>query len=280
MTWTRYRLCFQLLSPLHIGYRKVSNLQQTRGYVTGKALWAALTARLTRNVISGASGAAYERIGQKVNEQFRFMYLFPALDKAGPPCYPWQDEAIFAYRFLSSYASTALDYGQQSAAQGLLHEVEFIGPRARPLDDEEPPQVFFLGHLYVRDALDAELTGWKEALTRLRVGGERGYGWGWLKLATDLSAPDQTGLPAPQVQLHKGEPITAHALAADADGHQVVSGVRGPVEPLVGWERNNQSGDSVWRLSTVTICYTPGSIVEADATFVIGPNGIWQTAAT
>jgi hypothetical protein len=280
MTWTRYRLCFQLLSPLHIGYRKVGNLQQTRDYVPGKSLWAALTARLTRDAIPGASGADYQRIGQKVNEQFRFTYLFPALDKAGPPCCPWWDEATFAYRFLSSYASTALDYERQSAAQGLLHEVEFIGPRARALDGEDPPQVFLLGALYVRDALDAELAGWKKALKRLHLGGERGYGWGRLRLETDLSAPEQTGLPAPQVRLQKGEAITAHALAAVAAGWRAVSGVRGPVEPLIGWERNNRDRENIWRLSDVLICYAPGGTVDADTTFVIGPYGIWEAVSS
>ena len=48
MAWQKYDLAFQLLAPLHIGYRKVGNLMQSRGYVPGKNLWAALTARLTR----------------------------------------------------------------------------------------------------------------------------------------------------------------------------------------------------------------------------------------
>jgi hypothetical protein len=278
MSWHVYPLAFRLLSPLHIGYRKMGNLQQTRGYVTGKSLWAALTARLTRDASPAASGADYQRIGQKVSEQFRFTYLFPALNAGGPAHHPWEDEATFAYRFLDSYASTALDYAQQSAAEGLLHEVEFISPRARSLNGEDPPQVFLLGCLYVWDELDDELAGWKAALARLQLGGERGYGWGCLELVTKLSAPEQTGLPALLVQVQKGQAITAHALAAHANGDRAVSGVSGPAEPLVGWERDNRGAGGNWRLSDALICYAPGSVVEADTTFAIGPNGIWHAA--
>ncbi|MBM4459109.1 MAG: hypothetical protein FJ011_15330 [Chloroflexi bacterium] len=279
MSWQVYPLAFRLLSPLHIGYRKVGNLQQTRGYVTGRALWAAVTSRVTRDALPAASGADYQRIGQKVNQQFRFTYLFPALNADGPAHHPWADEATFAYRFLDSYASTALDYGQQSAAEGLLHEVEFISPRARPLDGEAPSQVFLLGRLYVRDELDDELAGWQTALARLQLGGERGYGWGRLALAAALATPEQMELPAPLVQVQRGQPITAHALAAHAADRRAVSDVRGPVEPLVGWERNNRGAGGNWRLSEALICYAPGSIVAADATFAIGPDGVWHAAA-
>jgi hypothetical protein len=281
MSWQTYPLAFRLLSPLHVGYRKVGNLQQTRGYVTGKMLWAALTERLTRDALPGAAGADYARIGAKVNDQFRFSYLYPALAPAGPVCHPWQDEATFAYRFLDSYASTALDYDRQSAAEGLLHEVEFIRAHARPLADEDPPQVYLLGRLYIQEELDAELAGWKMALSRLQVGGERGYGWGRLELRSDLSAPQETGLPAPLVRLSKGEAITAHARAVNAAGRPIVAGAHGPVEPLVGWERDNRAGraaDKPWRISQALICYAPGSVITAETIFAIGPYGVWAAA--
>lgn len=282
MSWQTYPLAFRLLGPLHVGYRKVGNLQQTRGYVTSKMLWAALTARLTRDALPGAAGADYVRIGAKIDDQIRFSYLYAALDAAGPVFHPWQDEATFAYRYLDSYASTALDYDRQSAAEGLLHEVEFIRARARPLADENPPQVYLLGQLYVQEELDTELVGWKEALARLQMGGERGYGWGRLDLRSNLSAPQETGLPTPQVRLGKGEALVAHALAVSAAGRPAVSAVQGPVEPLVGWERDNRAGraaDKPWRISQALICYAPGSVVTADATFAIGPYGIWHALA-
>jgi len=79
MSWQCYDLIFRLMAPLHVGWRKSGNLQQTRGYVPGKNQWAALTARLTREYDDGAKGQRYVEIGQKVQKHFRFGYLYPAL---------------------------------------------------------------------------------------------------------------------------------------------------------------------------------------------------------
>lgn len=277
MTWKQYTLAFRLLSPLHIGYRKVSNLQQTRGYVPGKVLWAALTARLTRETIPGAKGKDYIEVGQNVNDHFRFTYLYPALDPTGPACYPWDDD--FAYRFLSSYASTALNYDHQSAAEGSLHEVEFIRPRARPLNGEEPPQVYLVGCLYVQEVAntDETLQGWQAALRHIQLGGERGYGWGRVQLYADIPKPCQAGLEKPQIPYLPGKRLLAHALAVDENSQKTVTNVAGPIEPLVGWQRDNRpDSKSAWHIPEATICYAPGAKVTATEaiTFAIGPDGI------
>lgn len=276
MTWQKYRLCFRLLSPLHIGYRKVGNLMQTRGYVPGRTLWAALTARLTRDLHGRADYQHYVVIGQAVNESFRLGYLYPALPidaakdvKSADDLmihYPWEDR--FDYRFLSSYASTALNYDQQAAAEGLLHETEFIRPWARPLpDDNKLLQVYLVGDLYVRNSLDSKLTGWRTALGQLQLGGERGYGWGRLHLK---SPPNQGISEEPTVKVEKDTPVLAHV---QAKGGEAIVGL---VEPLVGWERDNtEKSAKNWRLSPTTICYTPGAVVKKKTTFTIGHYGIW-----
>jgi len=281
MSWQKYSLTFRLLSPLHIGWRKLSNLMQTRPYVTGKVMWGALTARLVRDHNAGATGTDYERIGLQVNEMFGFGYLYPALPTvADQPVqcanaltlhYPWSDPH-FDYRFLDSQASTALNYDQQAAESGLLHETEFIRPYARPLSDEtSAPQVYLVGDLYVRTELPAELQGWQDALTQLQVGGERGYGWGRLELVN----------PAPLV----GRPVTGKPTGALVTGCLIAhlrvgnsTNIAGPIEPLIGWERDNKNG-AAWKLSDkAVICYAPGSKVTTDSTFQIGPYGIWEAA--
>lgn len=280
MDWQKYPLCFRLLSPLHIGYRKVGNLMQTRGYVPGKNLWATLTARLTRDSGNGADGQRYRTIGQAVNGSFRFGYLYPALPKDATKDvksaddltiqYPWEDN-LFDYRFLSSYAGTALNYDQQAAAEGLLHETEFIRPWARPLPgDDQPPPVYLVGFLYVRDNLSQELAGWRTALSRVQLGGERGYGWGRLHLAP---LPGRGISEEPTTKVEKDRPIPAHVRA---EGVSMV----GPVEPLVGWERNNHENSAkIWSLSSATICYAPGAVVTVESAFVIGHYGIWEQVA-
>src|SRR5437588_6306984 len=74
MAWTAYQVSFRLLSPLHIGWRKLGNLQQTRPYVTGRTLLGALTARITREQGSNE----YTEIGKLVDKQLTFTYFYPS----------------------------------------------------------------------------------------------------------------------------------------------------------------------------------------------------------
>jgi hypothetical protein len=269
MSWQQYDLLFRLQSPLHVGYRKVGNLMQTRSYVPGKNLWAALTARLTRAASKGADGKAYQEIGALVQDNFRFPYLYPALqnDSGYTVHYPWEDD--FDYLFLDSYASTALSYTSQSAEDAMLHETEFVAPCTRT---GQP--VFLSGNLYVKTELPTPLSNWQDALKKVQVGAERGYGWGRLRLV--LCDPRGEPLTAePCVTVHKDHRLTVHLKAEN------VTGATGVIEPLIGWERNNDSSlNGSWRLSReALICYAPGSIVAADATFMIGQHGIWEAAA-
>lgn len=261
MSWQHYNLTFRLLSPLHIGWRKTGNLQQTRGYLPGKNLWAALTARLTRAASNGANATAYQAMGNLVQQHFRFTYFYPALPcgKCYTPHYPWQDD--FDYLFLDSYASAALNYTTQSAEDGLLHETEFIAPHTRT---NQP--VYLTGSLYVQTNLPDNLQKWQNALNQLQFGGERGYGWGRVKVVScdaQQGESDNTQITIPQNQ-----PITAHLHT------EKTSGIVGLVEPVIGWERNNHDS---WRLSAATICYAPGAIVTSPKmSFTIGDHGIWQ----
>jgi len=181
MAWTHYPLKFRLLSPMHIGYRKVGNLMQTRKYVPGKNIWAALTARLTRDYCKGSEGKDYKEIGNNLINQFRFGYLWPSLN-GREPYFFWhnldsEDHNNFDYLFLDSYASAALDYSACSTEEGSLHETEFISPVARNGD-----RVFLLGDLWTKDEgmNDKVKENWKSSIENLQLGGERTYGCGVL----------------------------------------------------------------------------------------------------
>lgn len=277
MGWQKFSLGFRLLSPLHIGYRKVGNLMQTRRYVTGKAIWAALTARLTRDAGNGARGDCYVEMGESVNDHFRFGYLFPAIPREQAPRvasvddldihYSWKDP-LFDYRFLDCYASTALNYDRRTSAEGQLREVEYIRTWTRMLSGETASlPVYLAGDVYFRDPPNTAVEGWRDAITRMQLGGERGYGWGRVKLAglTDQGATDEP------IQKHaEDKPVTAHVIAESAE-------LIGTVEPLVGWERNNQKDRKAnWRLSNAKICYAPGSMVKTESTFKIIEYGLWE----
>ena len=70
MSWTAYRIFLRLLTPVHIGAAKLGNLQTTRPYIHGKALWGGLTARLARD--NPALNGDYAGVGRRVNEELAF----------------------------------------------------------------------------------------------------------------------------------------------------------------------------------------------------------------
>ena len=273
MGWQHYRLVFRLRSPLHIGYRKSGNLMETRRYVPGKNLWAALTARLTRDYHNGSRGSEYRRIGDLVREHFRFGYLWPSLDSE-LPCFPWGDED-FDYLFLGGLSSTALEHDQRAAQDGTLHDVEFIAPMTRT---RKP--VHLIGDLWVRDGLPADVSSWEESLRSLALGGEQGYGWGRVQMEggpcqspkeralgnLEWEANDEVVITVPADGC-----ITAHALAA---GDNAVTGIIGPVEPLVGWERRESGGYGLTR--QVDVAYAPGAVVSEEIRVRVGEYGVWE----
>lgn len=276
MAWTAYQLVLRLLSPMHIGAGKVGSLQITRPYVTGRVWWGALTARLTRALFKPARPEDYAETGRLVNEQLAFTYFYLACPTTGgafAPCFPWDNPDDFDYRFRRSYASTSLVYPQQAAAETTLHEIEYMSPRR--LDNGEP--VFLLGYLFARD--DCHFP-WTNALSRLQFGGERGYGWGAVRLQSvePLTSPllfgalnAQLDADRPRVTVPAGERLLAHAQAKDAP-------TEGMVEPLVG--REWRAADKTNRHSGAHVEYAgfymrPGAKALADTQFTIGPFGVW-----
>ncbi len=156
------------LFPLHIGRGKVGNVQRTRPYVTGRALWGALTMRLTRDQAQGHGSVTdsreYRAIGEQVHQYLAFTYFYPAIRSGNNylvAC-PWENKSIFRRRFLSSYQGTALAYPQQSVAEGMLHEVEFISPYT--LDTGEA--VLLKGYFFEKEGCRLE---WRPALKRLQI---------------------------------------------------------------------------------------------------------------
>jgi len=291
MLWMHYRLVFRLESPLHIGWRKVGNLMQTRRYVPGKVLWAAFTARIVQMASRGNDPKAYKDVGETLKHCFRFGYLWPAHaeKEALPetPSWPWTQESIayWDYLYLNGTVRTALNPDEHTASEGLLHQIEYIAPHTR---ENEP--VYLIGDLWVRSDLNTCLEGlelsdstwrevvqntWQSTLQTLQLGGERGYGWGRVRLvkttkskATSRSLWDGTW----HWEEENGEIVLTstretrlptHALAADFTYdnriEHAVFGVEGPVEPWLGWERTNTG----YQISIMRLLYKPGSRLKS-----------------
>lgn len=264
MTWMGYRLTFRVLSSLHIGWRKVGNLQQTRPYVTGRSLWGALTARLVRN--GGIPN--YAETGEVVDEQIAFSYLYPSTHPDRVDLWPWGKQwEEFAWRFLGSYAGTALQDGHR-AEDGSLHETEFIATHTR---EGEP--VFLVGYLYLTNECTLH---WIRALQRLQLGGERGCGWGRVALVSEPERLRDTryfGIPVSDrdltLTIRKDQPLMAHTVTTD--------GVQrtGVMEPLLGRETRTIGDGFGHYPSRPDICWAPGSTAEKEMRVRIGRRGIW-----
>lgn len=287
MSWSRYSLVFRLHSPLHVGLAKTGNLKQCRDHVPGRLLWAALTARLTRDLGHGTDGRRYKEIGRKVRDHFRFCYFYPARLKPGVPAFltiddlspfsaRWSDPH-FDYDFVGSYASTALDYSARAAEPGALHETEYLAPYTRPRAGAPSRPVFLVGDVYADDsaANDPDLLNWQCAIRTLQFGAERKNGWGLVSLVAGLDAPE-TGPDEPVILVREGSPIPAHAVARDQEPFRRVPDIRGKVEPIVGWEYNNdQPGRERWRISRQPLlCYQPGSCATKTMELFIASDGL------
>jgi len=285
MGWKIYEVILRLHSPLHIGWRKVGNLQITRPYVTGRNLWGALTMRLTRDAAQGRGPATnsskYRSFGEQVHESLAFTYFYLAIKEGSDyrVAWPWKNESAFRRRFLGSYAGTALSHSQRSAAEGMLHEVEFITPHA--FDTGEA--VFLKGYVFEKDECTLD---WKSALKRLQMGGERGYGWGDVELML-IKQPTDTLLFDGPATFRGDDDVPIISLPTDGRllAHtRSVAGlpIAGEVEPLVGreWRSDNPRRRYVGQHVEYTdTCFSPGSTVHQSIDFTVSKFGLWQKLA-
>lgn len=284
MSWQPYRVVFRLRSPLHSGWRKVGNIHITRPYVIGRALWGALTMRLTRDRAHGSTPATdsrqYLQIGEQVHQSLTFTYFYPAL-RSGTDyqvVWPWENETAFRHRFLSSYQSTALAYPQQAAAEGLLHEIEFISPYT--LDSGEI--VFLEGYVFEKEGC---ALNWQAACKRLQVGGERGYGWGGLELEAILPwntcqlfnlVTCEVDGDVPIIRLPTGGLLLAHTPVSNVSA-------AGDIEPLVGreWRSHNLHRSYVGQhIEYTDVCFVPGSQVNQASDFTVEKFGLWRSKSS
>lgn len=268
--WTLYQVSLRVLSPIHIGWKKSSNLQQTRFYVPAKPIWGALTARITRD----QNSSDYKETGDKINKNLRFSYFYPSdnpseVNKAD---FPWEDANRFTWKYIGSYQSAALE--NKTAMEGMLHETECILPKTR-----DGNQVYLIGYIIEKNECDID---WKTALPKIQIGGERGYGWGRVSIEKNKPAECNhffhydfdSSQDEPVIKLPKGEFILAHTFALEEYEQQI----EGNIEPFVG--RITEGGKFGAQFSEASICWVPGSkLVNADKDsmkFMICENGLWS----
>lgn len=295
MAWTLYRVTWRLESPLHSGFAKLGNIQRTRLYLTGRILWGALTARLTRD--QGRND--YNIVGDAVNQHLAISYGYLCLtEDGGQPLLPQYTANGLQFKldtvsltereaqrlFLTSYASTALDYSSNTAVDGSLHEVEFISPRTLSSLDKlgiQPGQQLYVSACIAESdstATDMAVKDWKRSVKRLQIGGERNYGFGKISREDNpITCADWWGTEfiseTAQVKIQSRQQLLAHTKSATSLPAEAVE--YGTLEPLIGRDTTPQ-GAFGQNINHIGVCWQPGTTVKRLVTCQIGSTGIWQ----
>lgn len=294
MAWHSYQLTYQLLTPIHIGYRRLGSIQRTRYYLPGRNLWGAITARLTRACYPQPRPADYLAVGDYVRDHIIGSYFYLKLASEGLYCpqieqgkwyYGNLPSADFEARFIGSFGSTALNALTWTAEEASLHQIEFISPHVQT--DKSPARpVNLQGYLYLdQDRSTAPLPLQElddstilDYLIELFVGGEQGYGFGRIMRHGEPIGPEVTTELRPRPRDLDGRVLRAHLRTRRA-GPIVV---KGPLEPLVGREWANGRRGGTRRgagqdVSEAIVAWSPGgTIEEGGASLRVTAFGVWE----
>jgi len=285
MGWKQYLVVFEIISPLHIGYGRIANLQKSRGYVPGRLIWSAFTSRIT-----AARGTAdYEKTGDELLNNTALSYFYPAVEDNGESdlysikvCnynlwiedYDRQNNNFMEYKFMNSYMSTAINIGSNSADESNLFETEFISPYTR--DGEK---TYLVGYLFLKDGYTFN---W-DYIRDIQVGGERKSGFGRIKLhgkSEDNSQIFQSlevemDGERPIIEIKSQSRLLAHVHVSESNTMEI----KGRIEPLV--YRDTKEAKKIGSNIRNIIAYAPGAVYYGDKTSLeigstmLKDNSIW-----
>lgn len=296
ISWECRQVEYEAVAPVHIGFRTVGNVQETRYYIPARNFWGAAVALTARAV-----GVQYEEVARFVGNNLRFSYFYPCI-RPGQPLIPRFDKAWryatpeggfelspeeFKCHFVSSVSMTSISGETRSAMEGSLHHVEFLCQHSSWSPSE---RVRFSGFVFLR--ANAEIAGervrWaggglelSRIMREVFVGGERRSGFGRLRLASATPLEDgclwnlwQADLGSEDLAitaLEKETPLVAHCRVAGVDA-------RGRVEPVVGreWTSFGGGGGAGQLIRREGICWVPGSAVELGTRLKVTETGVFE----
>jgi len=289
MAWKAYRLVYEAKSPVHIGWHTLGYIKLTRYYITGKSMWGAMTANLTR-AGQDSDPAAYKKWGDLLCTDVLVSYFYPALDRDSPLLPEFTDTGLkyggctasdFERLFIKSFGQTAVVPQTNTAEDETLHESEYISHMVN--DGEKQQSVYFVGYVFIRDeaTYNNDKVDWayiKDAVSELFVGGDRKYGWGRLKLHNEPEREEpQSHIFGCQLSEKNNSSAPILEVAADTflPAHLAVSSnckLRGDIEPLVGREWTSKGAGQ--KIKGSTLCWMPGSIMVEGEPLKIKPYGV------
>jgi hypothetical protein len=294
MTSEIYQVTYKARSPIHIGYRSIGILKTTRYYITGSAIWGAITAVMTRYLM-GTPVSKYKRVGEFVKKNIRTTYFFPKVNNIvyhpvyqnGEVRYGDISESAFEKIFIHSFVSTALDK-RKTADEDTLHEVEFVRNEVRM--EKDIRDVCWVGYFFVNEKKgdleieiedndfiikgDREMKA-SEVLKKIQVGGERNYGFGRLELSNSFEKIDKNTGKVFGCRLDRDRIRSRIALS-----HVYYRNIAymGEVEPLVGrkWGAKGSGRESSIEGDTNFVFFAPGTRFTHESVFEVADCGVWN----
>jgi len=268
-------------------------IQKTRYYATGRTLWGAITARLTRSRAGGADQSDYDKMGDFVKKNIITGYFFPGDDEnIYIPQYTenglrfGQGERKlsanqFESRFINSRVQTSIFRGTRTADDESLHEMEYLADR---IVVDRIKSVTLTGHLWIKHrcalyekTIDVNFI--QEFLSTVTIGGDLSYGFGVLELI--LCEPTDsvfgyklnTQRDRPAIIFNKDEYVVAHVqnktvkIAGDRECFLFRS--HKAYDPI----KTDHHGFGQ-TLDSRQLCWLPGTRVLEDAVMKIGEYGV------
>ena len=265
-TWTRYRVVWQLDSPLHIGYQTIGMIHRTRIWVQGRNVWAGIVEAIA--MASGGGNLDYTQSQEGINATLRFEAGFLSYSPANscmPKYHNEQEgskdlegrkrglhfgeytEAEWQRSVLAARVSTALERGV--AAEGQLFEFEYIAPALlQPLAEFHAGSPLYLHiHIWANDG-GALL----KQCQHIQIGGERNKGFGWLSQRGPIQPAMTASEPRLTLSPNSGIPLFVQV-------NSELHAIRGMQVPVVGRSTiTNQTYGQ--RVEQAKICWLPGSV--------------------
>ena len=292
MTRSLFRWVWQLEGPLHVGMPPAGSLNRTRLYVPARALWGALTAELARREAQAGNAPQYPTVGENLQKDYRFTYLYPA-EKVGGSWCAWlpsyrdalglawaredQAESVVGdrhlrRRLLSTRPGTSIDASTDAADEGSLRETEVLEAHWRDDHGGNSGPVALVGYAFIRTAKAKDKFPVErrrlEEIKDIFVGGDTRYGLGHVRRIT-FDLVKQAAAFGGAAALDADSPqIAASTLHAHAHGDGSLSGA---LELLGGWDRG-----AIRNLDQSTPLWQPGSRSKAPIQWAIEADGWWR----
>jgi hypothetical protein len=294
--WIRVPVCFELLSPMHIGFLPNAAgtvVAPTRPYVPGKNLWGAVTASLFERLIEFLQPAHFAIVGDNLRSSIVFSYFYLADgERIFVPSYEdgelkWGGRNVSDFRSTFLYSRMSTQIAANGAAQdGSLHEIEFIRPCfGSPMTGTRPSllcgNIWVLrGSTVVNASLQIEgewpvLFRGKSnlpLLTGLTLRGERNYGFGRVR-CTPISET-----LAKQLEALWPAEFSRFSLKGALLGHSPFAPnmpFKGAVEIVASreypWHGKKSYELSGLRVSSSGYFFTPGTVIATNVEASLDP---------